>query len=192
MVVIFTDGSTGNLQALYLLLCRDDIVIDGIVIDGNIGISNVIKMLAYMSSTIPIYMGIVPNGTCDETSGIESHLVLMEQYRGIALCITSFTTVMHWIKEGAITVLVAFMGGSHAKDVGHHIYSIDPIAWEYVRDVDIPKTLWYSCNITSKLIELARMLYISNKVLNTVTQINPNKWYFWDLIVTMDFLGYLQ
>jgi hypothetical protein len=211
MVVIFTDGSTGNLQALYLILSRDDIVVDGIVVDGaicdrNIGSSNVIQMLDYMHRDIEVYVGITPNSSYDgpevctplelelnsNVYVLEPHTVLMEKYMGVALSLVPFTTVAHWIKQGAITSLTAFMGGIQPDDIGHHIYSMDPVAWEYVRTIGIPKTLWYIEDIIPKLTALVRMLYISNTVLHTVTPVDTNKWRFWDLTVAMSFLGYLQ
>lgn len=64
MRILVTDGTRGNIQALYLLLMCE-VEIDAIVVDGdNMGLSNVYKALADMEVDIPVVER-MPAGTHD-------------------------------------------------------------------------------------------------------------------------------
>lgn len=218
MVVIFTDGNIGNIQALYLLLSRRDISIQGIVVDAGVcpldsGIRNVLQLLMLMErQDIDVYRGSDMNCTLTEEipkscsvlsiynlSGdyiIKSHLDLMRTYIGDAISLSTLSTVAQWISNGSITSLTAFMGGLYPTDIGYYIYTLDPDAFNYVNDSDIPKKLWTTNMITQRLSSSVRAMTINNDILRLISKpimeiILAGEWKFWDMVVVMNYLQYI-
>jgi len=221
MVVIFTDGSIGNIQALYLLLSRPDVHVDGIVVDAGMcdvstGVGNVLQLVLLMGRyTVPIYRGtewtsFIPNSTdlelCSELDihpldeeypPFPDHVDLMNRYIGDAIVLSPFSTVSEWIRNGSITSLTAFEGSTYPGALGYYIYAIDPQAYNYVLDSNIEKTLWSTDMIPQNLSLAVRGILLSNTMLRSISKtvmdiiLNGN-WTFWDMIIVMNYLGYIH
>jgi hypothetical protein len=219
MVVIFTDGSIGNIQGLYLLLSRSDIQIDGIVVDSgicplDIGMGNVLQLLMYMGKySIHVYKGtewesFIPNSTelelCSTLdiyplSGgydIPSHTELMCKYNGDIIVLGPYASVAEWIENGSVTSLTGFLGSIYPSDLGYYIYAIDPQAYNYVMMSSVEKTLIDVDSIHQQLSDAVRGIVISSTVLRTLSEsvmsiIIDGKWKFWDMITVMKYLNYI-
>ena len=219
MVVLFTDGSIGNIQALYLLLSRSDIHVDGIVIDAGMcdiddGIGNVLQLLTLMEKyEIRVYRGsewisFIPNNTDLELCStldiytlqgeyeINSHTELMNEYIGNAIALSPFSTVAEWIQNGSITSLTAFIGSTSPNDLGYYIYAIDPQAYNYVLGSDIEKNMWSTDMMPQGLSNAVRSIVMSNSMLMNISKtvipiIISGKWTFWDMITMMSYLKYI-
>lgn len=144
MVVVFTDGNVDDIQALYLLLSRKDIPIDGIVIDEGLcsfekALNNVLQILHITNYLIagqlyiPLYEGsrrecMLPpecRKDCEDLYladiqgevSLLPHTDLMTSYRGEAISLGPLTTVAMWIRNGSLTHLTAFAGNKRPISV---------------------------------------------------------------------------
>jgi hypothetical protein len=201
MVVIFTDGSVNDIQALYLLLSREDIHIDGIVVETcssakDIAICNVLQILALMERAVNIYLGSIREcnashenydiNLCTVTGNynIVPHDVLMNIYKGDVVSLGMYDTMIQWLQNGSITSLTIYIDVS----------STDKGTIDLILNTDIPKKVWMSDMIPYQLVGVARAISISNSVLRkTLGDLDKvNEWNFDKMIIMMDYLGYIE
>lgn len=218
MVVIFMDGNVGNLQALYLLLSRRDIEIEGIIVDGgicpiDIGVSNVLQLLHVMKRCITVYAGTPSDYVANKDNieicvqqniyelygdyPVQSHRSLMSTYQGDVISLGGFSTVAEWIENNSITSLSTLAGSTDPSKIGYHIYAIDPDAYTYVLKNTVPTKFWEVDMISQGLSDAVRGIVLSNDILQLLSAeimpyISQGQWKFWDMVIVMDYLGYLQ